>query len=729
MKSRAPQGRNKPTMLSLSRLINNLTLFILFLLFFLLIFADRIALPVWLQVTGRFHPVILHIPIGLAVFTVILLFFQSTFKKKQFRKILLMCLGLLAVSTSFTALLGLFLSVGGDYGPDALKQHKLGGVAASVLAYIAMVGFQYDKGNRLIVYGGPWLLLITCIYVGHTGAILTHGENFLWSPLMTSAREWPDTAKQSVYQLAVMPVLEKKCFSCHNESKAKGKLIMTSEEKFSRGGKRGREWQEGEPDSSRLLQFIHLPIEHDDHMPPDGKPQLSSFEISLLEAWVRSGASFSKRMSEFDATDTLVALAQQVLKASRSVPGIMYSFKPAPLPVIEKLNTPTRPVFPLFQGSPALQADFFIKEFFQISALEELREVNEQLVVLNLSKMPVDDKALAIIAGFKNVEKLNLNFTAINGSGLVHLASLSRLRSLALSGTAVTKESLTAVLSIPNLKEIFIWNTPITEEEKAALEKSYPSISFIHTLYKDQEIVPLSKPVLVNEEGVIRRGERVQLRHNMPGVVIRYAFNERPDSVAGLIYDKPLEINEPAKLQAIACKPGWYCSGVMEDVLFIEGIKPEAVALLTLPDKQYPGEGAASLIDGKKGFPDIFKEPSWLGYRDHALEAGFDFGSNPPALKKVVLSYGENLGAFIFPPAEVEVWGGENKNGLKLLSKMKTELPSGYRSQRIEPLTILLNGSTYSYYKLIARPIASLPKWHNGKGKKGWVFVDEVFFY
>ena len=44
-------------------------------------------------------------------------------------------------------------------------------------------------------------------------------------------------------------------------------------------------------------------------------------------------------------------------------------------------------------------------------------------------------------------------------------------------------------------------------------------------------------------------------------------------------------------------------------------------------------------------------------------------------------------------------------------------------------LVITLKASRYSYYKLIAKPVNKLPAWHSAKGKKGWVFVDEVFFY
>jgi len=406
-----------------------------------------------------------------------------------------------------------------------------------------------------------------------------------------------------------------------------------------------------------------------------------------------------------------------------------YQFKPASAEVIKKLNTPFRTVLPLFQNSPALLADFFVKEAFTINALEELKEVKDQLVVLNLSKMPVTDADLKIIGQFRNLEKLNLNFASVTGEGLVNLKSLEHLESLSLSGNPITKDALNEVLSIPALTEVFIWNTAITDDDMTELTKAHPKIEFIHTLFSDNSTLALSKPILVNE-GIIKKGDLLQLKHTMPGVVIRYSLDGTvPDSISGLKYEKPIAVKETVKLKAIACKEGWYCSNLLDLTCYVEGEKPEQVTLLLPADKQYPGEGATSLTNGRKGFPDVLKEPSWLGFRENPFEAGFSFGNKPPTLHKVVLSYCDNLGGYIFPPTEVEIWGGSKSNELKKIKTLKIDQPTSYRPQSMQALDIAFDPGSYSYYKIVARPVTKLPSWHNGKGQKGWFFVDEVFFY
>lgn len=716
-------------MLKTKALLFNFIFFLQVLLIFLLVFESRVELPAWLQVAGRLHPALLHLPIGLLAFFSILLLAQNEFKKKAYTKITILTLLLTSFTASFTALFGFFLSRQGDYGSEALTQHKIGGTVLSVLCYVLALAFDRYGSKRILFAGLAIATIGLVVFVGHTGGTLTHGENYVLAPLESSIKEIPLDA--SLYRKAVYPILEKKCVSCHNEAKAKGKLVMTSIPKFQKGGKEGVEWIAGKPDESRMIEYIHLPLEDDDHMPPDGKPQLTKQEINLLEHWIKAGADFDKKLTDLPEGDTLKVMANAML-ASLIIPieEKQYDFSAVSDEKIEKLNTPFRTVFPLYQNSPALQADFYVKKSFQLKALEELKEVQEQLVVLNLSKMPVTDIDLAVVGTFKNLEKLNLNFTEIKGTGLSSIASLKNLTSLSLAGTEVKMEDLNALMGLPLLSELFIWNTKVTEEERQKLTRVYPKIVIITSQFIDDKVLRLTKPVLVNE-GIVKKGDKVLLKHTMPGVTIRYTLDgSKPDSISSTMYEAALNLNSTVKIKAIACKPGWYCSDMLEINCFVEGHTPESTSLLVPPDKQYPGQGAITLTDNRKGYADNFKEPSWLGYRDNAFVAEFNFGSAPPAIDRIVISNGENIGGYIFPPTEMEVWAGQNSTQLKRIMTWKPELIKDYRPQRIEALEIILDSKTnYTVYKIIAKPISKLPAWHSGKGKKGWFFVDEVFFY
>ena len=82
------------------------------------------------------------------------------------------------------------------------------------------------------------------------------------------------------------------------------------------------------------------------------------------------------------------------------------------------------------------------------------------------------------------------------------------------------------------------------------------------------------------------------------------------------------------------------------------------------------------------------------------------------------------------PPVSVEVWGGMDAESLTLLNKIQVRQlteDDGVIGEHTARVPIQASGNRY--YKVVAHPFRKLPSWHNDKGEKAWVFVDEVFFY
>jgi hypothetical protein len=77
----------------------------------------------------------------------------------------------------------------------------------------------------------------------------------------------------------------------------------------------------------------------------------------------------------------------------------------------------------------------------------------------------------------------------------------------------------------------------------------------------------------------------------------------------------------------------------------------------------------------------------------------------------------------------VELWGGKDKNSLKLLKTIKTA-PVAKEEKNVvksEGLKIEIQPAEFRCLKIIAKNVLVLPPWHPGKGEKGWVFIDEIF--
>lgn len=696
------------------------------LLLFLLLFEERVRIPIWISPFGRLHPALLHLPIGFSVILVIFLFFKKEFEPKSYTFFVKLLLIITALTSCLAALMGFFLSKEGGYDARLLQWHKWTGVGVSIFTY-ALTWF-YDELSRkaktmqLLSAGG----LILFILAGHFGAAITHGENYVFEAFETKEKVAAFSQDSSMYQAAIMPILEKKCMSCHNDQKVKGELNMSSIAKILKGGKHGALWKAGDT-TSLLLQRVYLPLEKKEHMPPKGKEQLTVEEVALLAAWIKEGADLKKAVKNYVPLSKAKALAFKI-SGSQGTERV-YEFPEVSESILKEVNTPFCVVNPLANGSPALEAEFFVSKKYDRKSLENLAKVKDQLVELSLAKMPVKDADLALIAKFPNLEKLNLNQTDITGATLDQLAQCKHLSSVALSGTKISKEKLQKLMAHPSLSEIFVWNTSLDSVAIKELAKKYPKVA-IDAGYKPNpnEILKLNPPILVNEDFILKKNAPIELKHTLKNVQIHYTLDGKdPDSTTQTIYTQPVAIDNYTRFKAMATKDGWRASSKVDYTFFKSSFVADTAILLTEPKPQYKGKGAKNLIDLKKGPNDNHGDAAWLGYQEKDFVSLVEF-KKPMPLTTVTIAYLQRIGSHIMPPASVEVWGGTTEADLKKLQRVIPEQPKKMEDKANLGINVPIKSGAYKVLKIVVKPLPKLPKWHSDKGKPGWFFVDEILF-
>ncbi len=695
-------------------------------LLFLLLFEQRLHVPAWLQVAGRMHPLLLHFPIVLLVLAIVwegANFFKSPYpaQSREAGGIILLAAALTAVVTS---LAGLFLSREQGYEPEALLWHKWGGVAVAVLSLLWYAFRNHIRRVRITGFAIAGAVLAGVIVTGHQGANITHGDDFLTAPLLAANEAEPVAFEEAeVFTHAVLPVLQAKCNSCHNEGKAKGGLAMEGAAQMLAGGKSGALWDSAETDLGLLLRRLHLPEESKKHMPPKGKPQLTEKEIELLERWVRSGASFSAKVVELPPTDSLRLLAADLLQAKE---GETYAFGPADDGKIANLNNAYRRVSPLALGSPALSVTFFGAAQFNPKQLDELQPLKEQIVSLTLAKMPVGDGDLKKLALFKNLRRLNLAFTNITGATLSDLAQLKELRQLTLSGTPVKAAQLRPLSQLPKLAQLQAWNTALQPRDSATWQQALRGVVVETGFRGDTVVIKLNPPIFENESAIITNPEPLRLKHGIGGVQVRYTTDgTEPDSLNAPLFKGDVLLDRNLTIKTKAFKPGWISSDVVERIFFKAGFKPDSVRLQEPPLSQFKGLGAASLHDGRKSELN-FSTGDWVGYREKPMEAWFYF-NKPVAVSSVVVSTLGETERYILPAQSIEIWGGTTEKNLKLLKRITPPKPEKHKPAYPQGDVLQFNPINATVLKLVVRPVMKLPPWHPGKGSPAWVFVDEVF--
>jgi uncharacterized membrane protein len=269
---------------------------------------------------GRLHPLLVHLPIGmlfaLAVLEALALLPRFKHAAASAGFILVLAVPLAVV----TAICGWLLSLGGGYGETLLAWHKWLGVATALAAVVAGICFQRRRfaAYRAVLFFAAGLLMAT----GHLGGSLTHGSDYLtrYAPaplkkilgLADVKKPVKKLSESELRQLPIFsgviePIFQAKCVVCHGPEKSKAGLRLDSFSAVQAGSENGAIFNPSNAAESPLVQRLLLPADHDDHMPPAGKPQLTAAEIQLLQWWVAIGAPETNTLDRLQPPPEIIA--------------------------------------------------------------------------------------------------------------------------------------------------------------------------------------------------------------------------------------------------------------------------------------------------------------------------------------------------------------------------------------------------------------------------------------
>lgn len=433
---------------------------------------------------GRFHPVIVHLPIGVLLLA---LFMQWLSRKEQYS----LSHGLMKViwligffSALLSCITGYLLSLNGEYEDDTLALHMWMGIAVatvSLIIFATVAARKFDSSYKIASVG----LLILLFLTGHLGGSLTHGSGYLTSALNTNEEAAKSEEKiitnvqeAVVYADIIQPMLQSKCNGCHGPKRQKGKLRLDSPEWMLKGGKDGPAIDKGRAEESEMIKRILLPKEDDDHMPPRQKPQLNERQIAILHWWIESGADFTKKVKELPQDDKmkgyLLALQQSQVKKNTTALIPSEEVEKANEKYIQALREKGVIIIPVAQNSNYLSANFINWTNASDQDMNFLLLLKKQLAWLKLGDTKIGDKGLEAIAQCTNLNFLQLNGTNITDAGLPLLNSLIKLQSLNLVNTKITEAGIMKLDKLKNLQSLYLYQSKVASNSLPELKKIFP---------------------------------------------------------------------------------------------------------------------------------------------------------------------------------------------------------------------------------------------------------------
>jgi len=677
--------------------------------------SEQIVLPDWIQVIGRSHPLILHFPIVLLLLGLIFLWIPRLDQKNELKSVFELTFLAGCNFAGLTVVAGLILA-NEEYEGDAIVWHQWSGIA---VFYLCTILYFFRNYSKKIVKPASILIAIGITLTGHWGANITHGEDFLLAPIQEKQDEITPLAEAEIFNDLVLPILENKCMSCHKEGKIKGELRMDHIEGLQKGGKTGPFVLAGDFKNSLLIQRINLPMDEKKHMPPKNKAQLSEDELLILREWVASGASFDQKVMDIAPDNKLFILASTKFEAKKT-----YAFEPASPSTIKSLNNYFRKVEAFYPESPALEVSYFGISAFDPASINDLKKVKNQVVKINLNKMPLAGVDLSALQEMPHLEELQANFTDLDTKQIEFLAGLKSLKHLAISGNQLSPEALKALANMDQLISLYLWSAGVSDTQQQMLQSKLENTKIDFGFDGSNAIFPLNSPKVTFEKMMFRDSMEVVISHPINAVNIRYTLDgSEPDSINSPSYSKPIWIKKTGTLRSKVFAKDWIGSPDVNFQFLKSGLSPSEYKLLSSPNKNYKGKGAETLFDQIKG-QDNHTTGEWLGFQDEPMELEMKLD---PALNysELVIGLLYHEGAYIFPPSSVQIKGLKNGVWTTFIEEVptqseKVELP------RSRLLQYDLTSKNFEALRVKLIPLRSLPKWHPGAGSKGWVFVDEI---
>ena len=312
--------------------------FTLLLFLLLLIPLDGRVDNTFLFFVGRFHPILLHLPIGALIVLFLMEIINSFRSELNLNAACDILLWFSVLSIIPTISLGFLLASSGNYEDELLNFHKwLGWFTALICVWLVVFRQQKSPKNPNGVSRFYQVFLTINVVLislaGHYGGHLTHGEDYLTKYMPTAmktllnidddADEYmvmnavaDSTSKEAIYfKNNIRPIVKTYCFECHGEDKQKGDMRLDTLHWNMLSGRDAERWHSA-------LNVINL-----GEMPPKKKPQLKDEERRELVNWLSSNLKKATLAKQKDNKRVMRRLTKvQYTKSLNELLGVSVNF-------------------------------------------------------------------------------------------------------------------------------------------------------------------------------------------------------------------------------------------------------------------------------------------------------------------------------------------------------------------------------------------------------------------
>lgn len=465
---------------------------------------------------GRFHALVVHLPIGFVCLALLVELFFRKSNYSNIQPIVTFIWLLAALSATVSVLLGYLLSLQGGYDDKTLSWHKWAGISLAAVIHVCYFLKRapvQKPSTKYIVPAALGVCTLLLIITGHYGGSLTHGGDYLteykpnsFAELIGGSSEDGVIAKKvesldsaDIFADAILPIMKAKCVSCHNAEKKKGELVLTSFELIMKGGKEGTAVVAGNLEKSGIYHRITLSPDDKKFMPAEGKKPLTEQQVNIIKWWIEKQAPKSGKITVLQPDSAMRKTFNHYFGITENSSSLELDVPPANPSAIDALRQQGFQVNTLAEKSNLLEASLNGAVNKKMN-IDKLLAVKDQLVWLKITNAGKLDDELQTIGQLTNLRKLTLNNNEITDEKLNALLPLTNLEYLNLNNTQLSTKGVEMLMQLKKLQQLYVSETNIDSSAMNHLITTYPKVRIVYKREGNELPVVDSVPALSKEQ-------------------------------------------------------------------------------------------------------------------------------------------------------------------------------------------------------------------------------------